>query len=270
VSKRPCAVFTIAQNEPKFLRIWAQHYRAQLGADNVFVLDHDSDDRETLDAAGGCVRVPVHRTESFDHMWLRAVVQDFQRFLLNSYHYVLFAEADEIVAVNRDVAPAGLLDLAESSLAENIQVVKPCGYEVLQERPDDPVVDWARPLLRQRPLWCPRPAYSKPTFAAVPMRWGLGFHQGRPADPRHYAQGHGPDVVLIHLHRLDYAYCFERNTSRASRPWSQEDLARGWGVQNRITDEEVFRRWFYSPETVVEGFEALVPEPIPEHWLDVL
>lgn len=106
--KRRSAVFTIAQNEPVFMPIWARYYRRHFDPDDCFVLDHDSTDPTTRAVANQFHRIPVHRSHSFDHDWLRTTVERFQRFLLQSYELVLFTEIDEIVAADPVTFPGGL------------------------------------------------------------------------------------------------------------------------------------------------------------------
>ena len=82
--RRGAAAFTIAQNEPAMLPLWVRYYEKHFAADDLYVLDHDSTDRSADAVAGRCRIVPVHRTASFDHRWLRGTVEAFQAFLLRS------------------------------------------------------------------------------------------------------------------------------------------------------------------------------------------
>lgn len=257
--KRPCAAFTIAQDEPRFLRLWVEHYRRLVGPDHVFVLDHDSSDPDTLAAAQAAHRVPVHRSESFNHDWLRETVQAFQRFLLQSYRWVLFAEADEIVALAPDLG-LGLGEYLEQLPTQ--RVVRCTGYEVVHDRDHEAPVDWSKPLLAQRQFWSPTLRYSKPALSTVPLQWCLGFHDADGVaallpDPR---------LVLIHLHRVDYDSCRQRHQARLQRQWSAKDLAHGYGLQNRLVAGQEFDQWFYHPEQISTFMEPLRLEPIPAPW----
>jgi hypothetical protein len=241
------------------LPLWVEHNRRLVGPDNVFVLDHDSADPDTLAAAHAAVRVPVHRTESFNHDWLRQTVQAFQRFLLHSYRWVLFAEADEIVALD----PALGCTLADYLEHLGTRRVARCtGYEVVHDRDKEPPLDWGRPLLVQRRYWSPTRRYSKPALSTVPLEWCLGFHDAEgtaalPPDPR---------LLLLHLHRVDYDSCRDRHLSRLARKWSEKDLAQGYGLQNRLVAAQEFDQWFYHPEQTSAFMEPLRLQPIPAAW----
>lgn len=254
---RPRAVFTIVQNEPVFLSLWLAHYGADFAPEDIYVLDHDSTDGSTDGIEDRCTRIAVHRDRAFDHMWLAGVVQDFQTFLLRSYRTVLFSEADELVAVDPE-RPGGLaayMDEFEGVAATST------GFNVLQQPGEQPL-DFSRPVLRQRTHWNRSPQYSKRLMSRVPLRWNAGFHReynvpGSKPDP---------DLMMIHLHRVDYDLCLERHRSSSSREWAEEDRKWNLGWHQRVTEPEEFREWFYSGEDL----EGSVSEPIPERLRDVL
>lgn len=246
------AVFTIVQNEPRFLPLWLSYYTRHFAPEDVYVLDHGSTDG-SVRAAWQAFRptvVRVHRDKAFDHAWLRDTVGRFQVFLLQSYRNVLFAEADEFVVADPLKYPGGLGDYAELNAAP---LVKCAGFEVAQAAADPPL-DWGRPVMAQRPTaWTSR-LYSKPLLARVPVAWALGFHEA--LGPRAVPDA---DLWLFHLHRADRAYCLERHRAAAARPWAGADLAAGMGAQNRIVDPAEFDRWFGEHPT----YEACVE--LPDH-----
>lgn len=256
--KRPAAVFSIVQNEPVFLPVWLRYYRRFVPADDIFVLDHDSTDPVTVAAAREVHQVPVHRTEAFNHHWLRDTVGRFQAFLLQSYWQVLFAEADEIVAVDPRRSPDGLAALLGGPPCAS-GFVRCTGYEILHTRADGPL-DWSRPVLAQRRSCRRSDMYSKPLLASRPLQWTPGFHRLAPPEPSLPAPD--PALLLLHLHRADFDTCRAKTLENAARPWSPADVARRAGRQNRITDPREFERWFY------EDFfgERYGEEPIPEAW----
>jgi hypothetical protein len=143
-----CAVFTIMQNEPVFLPLWLRHYGRHFAPADLYVLDHQSTDGSALEASRRCGArlVPVFREHSFDHDWLCQTVRLFQAFLLQSYRYVLFAEADEFV-VPDPRAFAGLADFVE---ALDRPYARCLGLNVVHWRDREPPLDFKRPLLAQR------------------------------------------------------------------------------------------------------------------------
>lgn len=263
-SKRPAAVFTIVQNEPLFLPVWSGYYRRHFEARDVFVLDHDSDDPATLAAASELNRVPVHRLESFDHDWLRDTVQRFQAFLLQSYDAVLFAEVDEIVAPAPERHPGGLRAFLERFVAGDAPLARCTGYDVVHDaRGGEPALDWSAPILSQRRLCRSSESYSKPLLARRPLDWKIGFHELASAPPPQP----DPELLLIHLHRVDYDSCRRRTLETAARRWSAADIEKDRAAQNRITDAREFEEWFYSPNFDDEPHEL---EAIPAGWKEIV
>ena len=66
------------------------------------------------------------------------------------------------------------------------------------------------------------------------------------------------DLMLIHLHKLDFDHCWRNSFERARLYWSQEDMIKNWGWQNRFTDIDKFKDYYYG---FPEGFKV---EEIPE------
>jgi hypothetical protein len=229
------AAFTIVQNEPQFLPLWYRFYRAHFAEADLFVLDHGSTDGTTSALRGTCNVVPVHRSRSFDHEWLRSTVAAFQRFLLQSYEVVLFAEVDELVLPD----PARFPDLASYVAQWHGPAARCTGFNVTQE-PGEEALAFDAPILAQRRWWHRAPLYDKTLLARRPLGWSVGFHSESTArvDP-------DPDLLLVHLHRVDYSYCLDRHRAAAARPWNELDLAAGHGWQNRVTETDEFRTWYF-------------------------
>jgi hypothetical protein len=236
--KRSTAVFTIAQDEPDFLPVWLGYYSQYFDPTDIFVLDHDSTSVAWTDAHPVVNRVPVHRSHSFDHTWLRETVQRFFAFLLQSYRFVLFAEADEIVAADPRAHAGGLAGYLRS-LAPG-DTPRCSGYNLMAGGP----VDWAETLLPQCRYWYPADMYSKHLLASTPLEWNNGFH----LESARAEQVPDPTLLLLHLHRLDYDRCLQRHRATAARNWSQIDVDQGLGYQNRIAEPAEFEQWYYHDE----------------------
>lgn len=250
-ARRKVAAFTIVQNEPDFLPVWLRYYSRELGADDLYVLDHDSTDGSTSAVRDAHV-VPVHRTESFDHRWLRATVEDFQRFLLRSYDAVVFAEVDELLVVDPDRA-ASLRDYIGEM---DGMAARATGWNVVQHDGESPW-DPERPVLEQRRWWHRAPTYDKVLVTTVPLNYEIGFHEQRSIP--NLEPDHG--LLLLHLHRVDRMRCLARHRNAASRTWSRTDLELGGGFQNRIVMEEEFECWFVSGDDLGDP----EPQPVPTH-----
>jgi hypothetical protein len=254
---RPRAVFTIVHDEATFLPIFLRHYGRHFDPVDIYVLDHDTTDGSTTGLEDRCNVVGVHRNTVFDHLWLKGIVEDFQTFLLRSYRTVLFADADELIVPNPDRFPdlASYMDSFEGPAASCT------GFNVIQQ-PDEAPLDFGSPILRQRATWNPSPQYSKRLMARIPLRWSAGFHKEFNA-PDVLPD---PDLMLIHLHRVDYARCLERHRAATARPWAEAD--RKWNLtwHQRVVDPEEFDEWFYTGEDL-EGSSG---EPIPDRFRDLL
>ena len=253
--KRNRAAFTIVQNEPLFLPKWLDYYGGHFPSGDLYVLDHATTDGSTAAAARTwpTVRfVPVHRLESFNHNWLRETVEAFQRFLLQSYDNVLFAEADEFVVAD----PHRYGGLGRYIERFEMPIVRCQGLNVYQT-PEEAPLDFARPWLPQRTNAYEAVLYSKPILSKLPLRWAMGFHSLEGALPPPLDS----DLFLFHCHRIDYDYCVRRHQSARQRNWSQADLAMGLGIQNRIVEPTEFRTWYYGGADLGERSFA-IPESL--------
>ena len=258
-------MFTIVQNESAFLPIWSRYYQRHLAACDLFVLDHDSTDQKTIDTAARLNRIPVHRSESFDHHWLRDVVERFQAFLLESYDLVLFTEVDEIVAADPRSWPQGLGAFLEHKPIPATGYVRCTGYDIVHQPQDgEPALDWGRPLLKQRSCCRRSERYSKPLLGERPLPWSLGFHRLRPRKKKLPAPD--SELLLLHLHRIDYDTCRDKTLENAARHWSPRDVEDGLGYQNRIVDQTQFEHWFYTE--FHDKLHAI--EPIPKAWEEIV
>jgi hypothetical protein len=272
-AKEKSAVFTIQQNEYKFLPVWVNYYKKHFHGKDIYVLDHDSSDLATqayLALQRGEINVlQVHRLESFNHVWLRNTVEGFQRFLLQSYDAVLFVEADEIVCMspNSKIAPDLRTFIDKFMPTPGLDWVRCEGYEVIQS-PEEAALDWNKPLLPQRRYWARSNLYSKILLSKVPIPWDLGFHNVREEIQVPTVGPYPPELKLIHLHRIDYDYCKQRHLNNLQRRWAQEDLQAGRGMQNRLVGDEELKQWFYHPESF--GQDQLIPGPIPEEMKSLL
>ena len=249
---RPRAAFTIVQNEPVMLPLWLDYYGRFFDAEDLYVLNHDGTDGSVEAVSDRCQVIPIHRTKSFEHRWLRATVEAFQTFLLRSYDAVLFTEADEFVVA--DPRRYSGLDDYIGQLEE--PAARCLGFNVVQQ-PDEPALQFGRPLLAQRRYWHASLGYSKRLLGRVPLRWSEGFHEEYNAPDR----APDPALLLVHLHRIDYDWCVTRHRSTAARNWSEEDIAREDGTQNRMASEEQLAHWFrFGPD--LDSPRELIPEHV--------
>jgi hypothetical protein len=248
---RPRAAFTIAQNEPVMLPLWLSYYGRYFDPDDLYVLDHDSSDGSTEGLEGRCRVVPVHR-QTYDHDWLRSIVESFQAFLLRSYDTVLFTDSDEFVLAD----PSRYSGLDDYIAKLTRPAARCTGFNVVQQ-PDEPPLRFDAPLLAQRRRWHASLLYSKRLLSRIPLRWSEGFHLEYSAPD----DSPDPELLLVHLHRVDYDTCLARHRMAFARDWKEADLLQGLGAQNRIIEPDEFEEWFrHGPE--LDTPSELIPEHI--------
>jgi hypothetical protein len=253
---RRCAAFTIVHNEHVMLPLWLKYYSRYFDVDDLYVLDHDSTDNSTSEMDCRCHVVPVHREAAFDHHWLKSTVEHFQSFLLRSYETVLFAEVDEFVLAD----PRRYSGLDAYIAALTRPAARCVGFNVVQQ-PDEKPLQLDAPLLTQRRYWHASLIYSKRLLSKIPLRWSDGFHHEYSAPD----DAPDPELLLVHLHRVDYDFSLARHRAAVERDWNEADLANGFGAQNRIVDLSKFEDWFYR------GSDLDAPrELIPEHLRSLL
>ncbi|MET9633742.1 glycosyltransferase family 2 protein [Lentzea sp. NPDC006480] len=254
-AERPTrAVFTLVRDEEVFLPIWLRYYSRFFAPQDIHVLDHGGAGRFADEY--GFTRIPVDQPV-FGAEWQRDTIQRHQHELLDRYDVVLFADADEIIAPEPHTGDLGdYLDNFDQDF------VTCQGYELLHLTDSEPAFDPEQPVLAQRGHWYRNEIYSKSLIARAPSLWDLGFHQR--LDHR---RNPDPLLFLLHLHRMDYGICLDRHKNRAAFPRAEKDRALGRGYQNRITDPDGFREWFYGDSC---GGGAIQTEEIPDRWRTVV
>ena len=220
----------------------------------------------------------VHHASTFDHRWLSKTVSQFQSFLLRSYEWVLFAEVDEFVLPMPGACPAGqtLLDYVRG-LGENPPpAVRATGFEVIQQDDEVPVPGivyesgsnfslTAGDLIGSRDWGYYSRMYSKTLLASVPLNWTFGFHSVEGTALEVAQASPSSTLALVHLHRADFALALGRSRRSAARKWSQFDVERRYGWQNRIDNSSELRA-FWSRDLDTNGpLEAGRLVPIAPH-----
>jgi len=236
VAKRRCAVFTLQRNEHFHLPLWIRYYGQHFDRQDMYVLDHDSDEASTLltlmdfQDAGGNVHTRHHEL-TFDHAWLLDTVHAFQRLLLAEYRYVLFTDCDEWVVPSE----GGLREFIEDAAEPAYRCT---GYEVIV----DNQYRWQ--------------LYDKTLLSRVPLTWIPGYHFSKPEFP---VNG---DLLLYHLHRLDFAAAWDKLKRWRVTKVDPVAMASGLAWQNfDLPDKEAFKRWFWNVGPSREAIEMGEAEP---------
>jgi hypothetical protein len=267
------AVFTIVQDEPVFFPLWYRYYSRHYKPQNIYVLYHPLFEEES----GGeptWLKVPlfndpntrtfrdmnivrVFREKSFDHTWLRAQVEQFAAFLLGSHDTVTFTEVDEILALDPyRVNDGSLMRWLAIWCRQRRPAVRATGYEVVHQFDDEPDLDLdeiqykAGRVLRDRGWWYPSEIYSKTLIWTAPPQWDNGFHEAFIPDGAGAVMplvlGREPELLLLHLHKVDYCVAAARLRRTAARDWNKPDTRDRVGIQNRFTSEAQLKNWWYK------------------------
>jgi len=262
------AVFTIIQHEPDFFPLWYKHYLKHFQPEEIYVLHHvlpvSQDHESSWDsfiskhhAENGYHLIEIHNEKSFDHEWLRQTVINYQKQLLSTYEWVLFAEVDEIIAPkNPYVDLKSYMDCQQ----KNICVVD--GYEIVQKLDEECPIDFSKPILSQRQWWYWSKLYSKPLLSRIPCHWCWGFHACSESPvPYHHRD---PELVLVHLHKLDWDICLKRHQSNVKRNWVDGTF----GYQNRLVVENRLKQWWMINIDQKTSISELVK--IPEEYKHII
>ena len=211
--KRRYAALTMVRDEDFFLRIWHRYYAGQFGAENLFIVDHDSQHippREVVGEGPTILRLPMTNPVSdpsgserlFDDARFRFVSHQIDA-LLNYYDCVIFNDADEIFIA--DAEGVSLRDYLDS--LPEIGHRAGMGTEVFHDPATEPPYDPERGIFEQRRHFRYRFLFCKPWIVAQHGReiFGHGAREGFHLDP---------NLVLIHMHNLDLDQLMERRKQR--------------------------------------------------------
>jgi hypothetical protein len=240
------AVFTIADDE-QFLARWCQYHAKAF--DVGYVLWHVPQPREagTLPAVGGTgfEIIPVQHRHVFDTEWLVQTVQRFQAFLLQSFSLVAFVSVDSFLVTRTGT----LRQYVQALVASRVWAVRATGYEICHYQGREPAIDWQAPkLLSQRQYWIPAAGQSRPVMAKNPLYWTAGF-----ADAVNMPASTDPNLLLLHVHRIDFEACLRRHRCLCACEWPADPMSSAPYGANRITDQEQLWRWLLSnPNNVAE------------------
>jgi hypothetical protein len=209
-------------NEPDFLPVWARHYRAALGAEHCYVIDHGSDDDSI---ASSCpLQVARLPRSVLDEHWRADLVSKLCASLLERYEAVVYTDVDELLVAD----PRRFNDLPDLAAAMDCDVLTAFGCNIL-EVPGETPIDLARPISTQRHWARPYSSLCKPVLTRRPVQWGPGFHY---ADAASRFGG----LYLFHIAYADNAITARRQAKRCAVP-----RADGHGAHHGTPPAEMVR-----------------------------
>ena len=226
------AAVTMVYNDPVYLRIWIDYYSRQLGARNLYVVDHGSDDGSTAELGDvNVIRLP---RSPQDDPKRAGLISAFCSSLLAYFDCVLHGDADEILAVDPRIAP----NLASYCATVSAPVLTAIGLNVLHRLGHELSFHPDRRVLEQRSWVFRSSSMCKPALIRRPVRWAPGFHS---AD----APVRFGDLYLFHLRWFDLDTALHRLAKTRTMPWQHADA----GAHQRISDAEMVAQF--------EGFGRL-------------
>ena len=93
---RAAAIVTIVQNEPVILPIWLRYYSRYFAAEDIYVLDHETERRLDRRATASCGYRSSH--DRVDHTWMVETIEGSSTSCSSATTTVLVTDVDEIVA----------------------------------------------------------------------------------------------------------------------------------------------------------------------------
>ena len=222
--KKKSAIFTTVKNEKIFLPIWLKYYQKYFSNEDIYILDHYSNDGSTLDLP---VNVKLVENDYVnDHDWLVKIAEDFQRDLLKDYECVLFAESDEILYSLEKSFDQTIDEFIES---DNLYTTF-SGFSVIQNLENESPIRPGDRIFEKRNWWYKDSAEDKTLMSKVPLDWSWGFHNLKGRNNNYHK-----DCYIAHLHRFDLQSMIERHKSRTSFKQKND----GGGTHWKSSDDEI-------------------------------
>ncbi len=229
------AVLTIAHDEQELIGPFLDHYFAH-GAESVVLVDNDCTDA-TVERALRRPHVVVERLESgdLDEELRTATFQRLREACQGKYDWVLLVDCDEFL-----VPRSGGTIRQELMRRADAAVLGAVGWDVVQ-RPGEPPIDWAAPLLPQRGFGVPNPVYDKPVVLrpSGPERLAPG---------QHYLLGPAPYPAPRPFWLLHFAACdetlFLKRRRRMTARQGLKNIQKGLSSEHTAqTEADIRRRW---------------------------
>lgn len=202
----------MCRDEDFFLPIWHRYYASQFGAENLFIIDHNSQNataRDILPEAINVITIPfdtptadkdAQNRKSFDEeRWL--AISAFAASMLKYYDCVIYNDTDEIYVADHENGLAAYLDtIPEIGTRAGI------GIEVYHDIENEPPLDPKQSIFEQR------------------SHFNYKWHISRPGILSHEVElrGNGamapvffdPKLMMLHLRFADHEHLEQRQNLR--------------------------------------------------------
>ncbi len=204
------AVVTMQYNEAFYVSRWIDYYARLVGGENLYVVDHDSD--EAVRAALKGVSVVRYPRSALDDQERARFVSKFVNALLELYETVIYTDCDEFISHDprRFASFSDWLDSSDFDYSTCI------GFNVMTILEEENAVLLDGPVLEQRRHVRFVSPMCKTLVVRKPIRWGGGFHHAN-QQPRF----HG--AYLFHLKYADVAERLRRQAVTRGLDFAQVD-----------------------------------------------
>jgi hypothetical protein len=223
---RKAAIVTMQYNEAFYVSRWIAYYAGLVGRENLYVVDHDSDDEVRAMLEGvSTVRYP---RSALDDQERARFVSKFVNALLELYETVIYTDCDEFIT--HDPRRFGSFDdWLDASDFEHSTCI---GFNVMTMLGEENGALAGGQVLEQRRHVRFVSPMCKTLLARKPIRWGGGFHHAN-QPPRF----HG--AYLFHLKYADLGERLRRQALTRSLDLTEP----GEGRHQRLDDERQMRTY---------------------------
>lgn len=260
------AAMTMCYNERHRLPTYLKYYAGQVGMENIYIVDHGSDDGST-ENLGPVNIIPVPRSPFNDSNRLRKVLGYFNE-LQSAYDVVIYTDSDELIIAD----PALYTGLADAFDKLDARRMTPMGLNVTELLGVDTELDWGQPLFRQRPWVRFVSPMCKASISSEPLS-RVGTHNFGDEPPAFF-----PGIYNFHFKRIDVRMFLGRQEVTRNMDWkpglrenhyqraSDEQAMRyfySFAKSKRIEDEESFDFTPYV-DRLVQGVRQIGDRPVHE------
>lgn len=223
---RKKALITIVGNGGELFKLWYHYYQQFFEAQDIYVLDFNSQDGSTDDLQCNVLSFPDKVVSKAQIPFNNNFLNKFKGELLDEYETIVYADYDEILYYENG------LDTLVENLKDNY--LNPFGFEIVErrgphgEKIDEPF-DYSKKVLQQRRHWYRNNSFDKPLITKINFRWAQGNHTAystipaivnkRPKPSRkslpprdvevRLPNIYMPGFYLLHLKYIDYERCKE-------------------------------------------------------------
>lgn len=243
MEKRKAAIFTIVKNESFFLPIWINYYQKYFENQDIWVINHQSDDDSLKYLDGNINLINIKYDKVFDYEWILNTIKSTHADLLNLYNCVLFSEIDELI-----YSLKGLNITIDNFLSSADDYITCNSYEIIHSF-DEPGLYNFDSIFDQRHYWY---FYSNRTLLSkIPLDWDVNLNIIK--------NNIDDNLYSIHLKKIDYNISCERNTR-----------TKDWIFDEKYYDVSYYNR-IYNPLEIQNYINDHPPlEYIPQEHKDIL